>query len=126
MDMDTTVSGLAHEIWAMSQGPAAIDDAVTPIMAELVKFAESIVAVERERCARLCDAEAAYRTEREANPDYKESEAALRASLVDRLRNGPAPLDDLDLNDQAADYIEQHSDPLMDRINRSGPFADAP
>lgn len=60
------------------------------------------------------------------DPDYKESEAALRASLVDRLRNGPAPLDDPDLNDQAADYIEQHSDPLMDRINRSGPFADAP
>jgi hypothetical protein len=87
------------------------------------------------------------------DPDYEESEAALRASLVDRLRNGPAPINDPDLNDQAADYIARHSDPrrtlqaayqkaldeaialdrqrlsnadpLTERINRSGPFADA-
>jgi hypothetical protein len=59
-------------------------------------------------------------------PDYAESEAALKASIVDRLRNGPAPPNDPDLNDQAADYIERWSDPLMERINRSGPFKDAP
>jgi hypothetical protein len=87
------------------------------------------------------------------DPDYAESEAALRVSIVDRLRKGPAPLDDPDLNDQAADFIahadprrtlqaayqkaldeaiafdnrrQVADDPLMQRINRSGPFKDAP
>ena len=88
------------------------------------------------------------------DPDYDEREASLRAALVDRLRKGPAPLNDPDLNDQAADYISRQpgalrtlqaayqkaldeaiafdrqrlaqGDPLMDRINRSGSFGKAP
>ena len=88
------------------------------------------------------------------DPDYEESEASLRAALVDRLRKGPAPLNDPDLNDQAADYIAKQpdprrtlqaayqkaldeaiafdrrrlgqGDPLMERINRSGQFEKAP
>jgi len=70
-------------------------------------FAEAVADAEREACARQMERLGAH-------------------EMAHCLRNGPAPLDDPDLNDQAADYIEQHSDPLMDRINRSGPFADAP
>lgn len=69
--------------------------------------AAAAMAAEREACARQMERLGAH-------------------EMAHCLRNGPAPLDDPDLNDQAADYIEQHSDPLMDRINRSGPFADAP
>ena len=43
------VNGLAHEVWAMSQGQAPIDDAVQPIMTELHLFAEAVRAAERER-----------------------------------------------------------------------------
>ena len=50
MDMDSIVNGLAHELWAMAQGAAPIDDVVTPMMAELLAFAGAVGAAERERC----------------------------------------------------------------------------
>ena len=55
MDLDTVVNGLAHELWAMAQGRAPIDDVVTPMMAELLSFAAAVRGAEREACAKVCD-----------------------------------------------------------------------
>ena len=55
MDVDTTTNGLAHELWAMAQEAGSIEDAVTPMMAELLEFAQSVRAAERERCAKLIE-----------------------------------------------------------------------
>ena len=41
MDVDTTINGLAHELWAIAQGLAPIEDVVTPMMAELERFERS-------------------------------------------------------------------------------------
>ena len=54
MDMDAVINGLAHELWAMSQGVQSIEDATTPIMDELTSFAGAAIAAERERCAAYC------------------------------------------------------------------------
>ena len=50
MDMDTTINGLAHELWAIAQGRAPIEDVVTLMMAELQAFASAVRADECERC----------------------------------------------------------------------------
>ena len=42
MDLNTQINGLAHELWAIAQGKAPIDDVVTPMMAELEIFADAI------------------------------------------------------------------------------------
>ena len=55
MDLDTVVNGLAHELWAMSQGRAPIEDVVTPMMAELLSFAAAVRGAEREACALEAD-----------------------------------------------------------------------
>lgn len=55
MDIDTTINGLTHELWALAQGRAPIDDVVTPMMVELYSFADTVRAAERERCAAICD-----------------------------------------------------------------------
>jgi pyocin large subunit-like protein len=49
MDIDTTINGLAHELWAIAQGVAPIEDVVTPIMLELQQFADAVMAAERDR-----------------------------------------------------------------------------
>ena len=54
MDLDTVVNGLAHELWAMAQGRAPIEDVVTPMMAELLAFADAVRGAEREACAAVC------------------------------------------------------------------------
>jgi hypothetical protein len=48
MDVDTTINGLAHELWAIAQGVAPIDDVVTPMMVELHVFAESVRSTEQK------------------------------------------------------------------------------
>jgi hypothetical protein len=48
MDIDTTINGLAHELWAIAQGVAPIEDVVTPMMAELQRFERS------KRDCRVC------------------------------------------------------------------------
>tara|TARA_R110000868_G_scaffold90375_1_gene251010 strand:+ start:155 stop:469 length:315 start_codon:yes stop_codon:yes gene_type:complete len=50
MDLDTVVNGLAHELWAMAQGRAPAEDVVTPMMAEILSFADAVRGAERERC----------------------------------------------------------------------------
>ena len=47
MDQDTSLNGMAHELWAMAQGRAAIEDVVEPMMTELATFAHAIRAAER-------------------------------------------------------------------------------
>jgi hypothetical protein len=44
---------LAHELWAMAQSPAPVEDVVGLIAAELKKFAAAEVAKERERCKEI-------------------------------------------------------------------------
>lgn len=55
-DLDMEITGLAHELWAMAQGRAAIDEMVTPMMSELRRFCEAIQAAEREACRAACRA----------------------------------------------------------------------
>lgn len=50
---DTEIDGLAHELWAMAQGPGTIEDAIEPMMVELHGFAFCIVAEEQAARAEL-------------------------------------------------------------------------
>jgi hypothetical protein len=52
-DRDTIINGLAHELWAMAQGQAPIEDVVTPMMAELHVFAAVCVAENSAEIKRL-------------------------------------------------------------------------
>ena len=72
MDMDTTINGLAHDLWASAQGRAAIEDVVTPMMAELHAFAAAVQAAERERCAAVCKA---YAMRHAADDDNTKAQA---------------------------------------------------
>ena len=54
MDIDTEINGLAHELWAIAQCQAAIEDVVTIMMAELHGFAKAVATAERESCVSIC------------------------------------------------------------------------
>jgi hypothetical protein len=47
MDLDTVMNDLAHDLWTLAQGHASIEDVVTPMMAELLSFADAVRAAER-------------------------------------------------------------------------------
>jgi len=55
MDMDTVVNGLAHELWAIAQGPTSINDAIQPMISVLLDFAADVAKSEREACANFCE-----------------------------------------------------------------------
>jgi hypothetical protein len=83
MDMDTTINGLAHELWAMAQGVAPIEDVVVTMMTELHAFAAAAVATERERCA------AVARRWGETHADGETVNARNAASKIARGIEGP-------------------------------------
>ena len=47
--MKTKINDLAHELWAMSQGPQSIDEAIQQIVSHLESFATRAVCIDRER-----------------------------------------------------------------------------
>jgi cell division septum initiation protein DivIVA len=55
MDLDTVVNGLAHELWAIAHGHAAIEDVVTPMMEELHTFAAAVRAAENAKLHRTIE-----------------------------------------------------------------------
>ena len=58
----TSINDMAHEIWAMSQGPQAIEDSVIQIIEKLENFAADIKTAGREACALAREAELIGRT----------------------------------------------------------------
>ena len=47
--MKTKINDLAHELWAMSQGPQSIDEAIQRIVSNLESFATLAVCIDHER-----------------------------------------------------------------------------
>ena len=70
MDLDTTINGIAHELWAMAQS-CSIEDAVTPMMAELLSFALTIRADEFEQLHIMREALTELRDRIKGHPAYE-------------------------------------------------------